>query len=286
MSAATGYCYNRLTWDELDEPIGLQKLVILPTGSAEQHGRHLPLDVDVFLTESVCLEVGKRAPENVLVLPPISYGLNLHHIDFPGTIHIEPEVFIAFCLNVTKCLVYHGFEKILLVNGHGSNAPLVDLIARRTTLETNSLAAACNSFSLAQEAFDEIKDTAVAAHADEFETSLYLYLAPARVQMDKAGAGDDVMGTTCPSTAPRPTSASTTTGRVGPISASTGRHDRHGREGARHLRRGRRPVAGTRGRVARRADREASGFPQRTGAGADRVVTRDRVRRRTLRQGN
>jgi creatinine amidohydrolase len=194
VSAATEYRYNRLTWAELDEAIGMQKVVILPTGSTEQHGRHLPLDVDVFLTESICLEVGRRAPEKVLVLPPISYGLNLHHIDFPGTIHIEPEVFIAFCLNVTKSVAYHGFEKILLVNGHGSNAPLVDLIARRTTLETNSLAAACPYFSLCVEEFNKIKDTAVSAHADEFETSLYLHLAPERVQMDKAGAGDDVMG--------------------------------------------------------------------------------------------
>jgi creatinine amidohydrolase len=195
VGAASEYRYNRLTWAELDDAIGMQKVVVLPTGSTEQHGRHLPLDVDLFLTESICLEVGRRAADRVLVLPPIAYGLNLHHIDFPGTIHVEPEVFIAFCLNVTKSVAYHGFEKILLVNGHGSNAPLVDLIARRTTLETNSLAAACNYFALCVEEFDKIKDTAVSAHADEFETSLYLHLAPERVQMDKAGAGDDVMGT-------------------------------------------------------------------------------------------
>ena len=130
----------------------------------------------------------------MLVLPPISYGLNLHHIDFPGTIHIEPEVFIAFCLNVTKSVAYHGFKKILIVNGHGSNTPLVDLIARKTVLSTDSLCAAVNYFSLAMDAFKQVKDTPVMAHADEFETSLYLYLAPERVQMDKLGKGDDVMG--------------------------------------------------------------------------------------------
>ena len=75
----------------------------------------------------------------MLVLPPISYGLNMHHIDFPGTIHIEPETFIAFCLNITKSVAYHGFQKILLVNGHGSNGPLVDLIARKTVLATGGL---------------------------------------------------------------------------------------------------------------------------------------------------
>jgi len=194
MPAATEYRYNRLTWAEMNEAIAMQKVVILPTGSTEQHGRHLPLEVDVFLCESICLEVGRRAADRVLVLPPISYGLNLHHIDFPGTIHIEPEVFIAFCLNVTKSVAYHGFQKILIVNGHGSNGPLVDLVARKTVLETGSLCAAVSYFPLAAEAFEQVRDTPVMAHADEFETSLYLYLAPERVRMEEAAKGNDVMG--------------------------------------------------------------------------------------------
>lgn len=193
-STGSEFRYNRLTWEEMDEAIGRQPVVILPTGSTEQHGRHLPLDVDLFLTESICHEAGRRADGNALVLPPIPFGLNLHHIDFPGTVHVEPEVFIAFCLNVTKSVAYHGFKKILIVNGHGSNVPLIDVVARRTTLETHSLCAASHYFAFATEAFNAVKDTAVMAHADEFETSLYLHLAPERVQMDKAGAGDDVRG--------------------------------------------------------------------------------------------
>jgi creatinine amidohydrolase len=188
------YRYNRLTWAEMNDAIARQPVVILPTGSTEQHGRHLPIDVDLLLCESVCLEAGRRAAGGILVLPPIPYGLNQHHIDFPGTIHIEPEVFIAFCLNVTKSVAYHGFEKILIVNGHGSNAPLIDIIARRTTLETDSLCAACHYINLAVEKFREIMESRVIAHADEFETSLYLHLAPERVQMELAGADDDVMG--------------------------------------------------------------------------------------------
>lgn len=194
MRAATEYRYNRLTWAEMNEAIAMQKVVILPTGSTEQHGQHLPLDVDLFLTESVCLEVGRRAADRVLVLPPVAYGLNMHHIDFPGTIHIEPDVFVAFCLNITKSVAYHGFKKILIVNGHGSNTPLIDLVARKTVLETNSLCAAVTYISLAIEAFEQVRDTQVIAHADEFETSLYLHLAPERVQLEKAGAGDDHMG--------------------------------------------------------------------------------------------
>lgn len=194
MSAASEYRYNRLTWPEINDAVSLQKVVILPTGSTEQHGRHLPLDVDLFLAESVCVEVGRRAADRVLVLPPIAYGLNLHHIDFPGTVHIEPEVFIAFCLNITKSVAYHGFEKILIVNGHGSNTPLIDLVARKTVLETSSLCAAANYAALASDAFARVRDTPILAHADEFETSLYLHLAPERVRMDLAGADNDVVG--------------------------------------------------------------------------------------------
>jgi creatinine amidohydrolase len=194
MNSETEYRYSRLTWEEMNEAIALRKVVILPTATTEQHGRHLPLEVDAFLVEAICMEVGLRAPEKVLVLPTICYGLNMHHIDFPGTIHIEPDVFIAFCLNITKSVAYHGFEKILIVNGHGSNTPLVDLVARKTVLATESLCAAVNYFSLVIEAFNEVRETPVMAHADEFETSLYLHLAPDRVKMDRAIAGNDVVG--------------------------------------------------------------------------------------------
>ncbi len=194
MDPETEYRYNRLTWAEMNGAIARQPVVILPTGSTEQHGRHLPLDVDLFLTESICLEAGRRAEGGILVLPPVPYGLNLHHIDFPGTIHVDPEVFIAFCLNVTKSVAYHGFEKILIVNGHGSNVPLIDVVARKTTLETRSLCAACHYISLAIDDFRTFMDTETVAHADEFETSLYLHLAPERVRMELAGADDDVRG--------------------------------------------------------------------------------------------
>ena len=194
MDAANEFRYLRLTWEEMNVAIAAQKVVILPTGSIEQHGPHLPLDVNTFLVESVCLEVGRRAADRVLVLPAIPYGMNLHHIDFPGTIHVEPEAFIAFCLSITKSLAYHGFQKILIVNGHGSNSPLVDVVARKTVLATNSLCAAVNYYSLGIDAFNRVKQSPVMAHADEFETSLYLHLAPERVRMEKAVAGDDVVG--------------------------------------------------------------------------------------------
>src|SRR5437660_12925965 len=164
-NAHTEYRYNRLTWAEMNDAIAAQKLVILPTTSTEQHGKPLPLDVDLFLCESVCLEVGRRAADQVLVLPAIAYGLNLHHIDFPGTIHIEPETFIAFCLNITKSVAYHGFRKVLLVNGHGSNTPLLDLVARTTVLATQSLSFATGYYPFPQAAVRSVRQSEAIAHA-------------------------------------------------------------------------------------------------------------------------
>jgi len=196
MAAEIEYRYSRLSWPEMNAAIARQPVVILPTGSTEQHGRHLPLDTDTFLTESICLEVGRRSEGRALVLPAVPYGLNLHHIDFPGTIHIEPETFIAFCLNITKSVAYHGFQKILLVNGHGSNMPLADIVARKTTLVTHSVCAAVGYMSLVMDAFRSVQESETIAHSDELETSLYLHLAPERVHMERAVRGEDVMART------------------------------------------------------------------------------------------
>jgi creatinine amidohydrolase len=196
MNPAPETQFNRLTWPEVNDAVAAQKVVILPTGSTEQHGPHLPLDTDLFLVESVCRELARRAPDKVLLLPPIPYGLNLHHIDFPGTIHVEPQHFIDFCVDVTKSVAYHGFKRMAVVNGHGSNTPLIDIIARKTTLETPSLCCAFGYYTMGQKETHAILETGTYAHADEWETSLYLHFAAERVRMDLAVAGQDRAGKT------------------------------------------------------------------------------------------
>jgi creatinine amidohydrolase len=83
----------------------------------------------------------------------------------------------------------------LLVNGHGSNAPLIDLVARKTVLATPALCFATGYYLFHVEAFKAIRESEVTAHADEAETSLYLHLAPERVQMNLAVADNDHRGT-------------------------------------------------------------------------------------------
>src|SRR5205085_10485215 len=118
------------------------------------------------------------------ILPTVPYGFNWHHIDFPGTIGIAWDHFIDYMTDITKSVAYHGFQKILIVDGHGSNVPLVDIVARRTVMETNALCASFIYTSLIVDIAREVRESETPggmAHACELETSLYLHLAPDRV---------------------------------------------------------------------------------------------------------
>jgi len=182
------YLYQHYTWPELGEVARRQPVVVLPIGSVEDHGPHLPVDTDNFLIWSICEEAAKRADGEMLLLPLIPYGFETHHMDFHGTIDIRIEHLLNFVLDVTKSVAHHGFERILIADGHGSNMPILDLVARRTILETNAL---CGCFiwpSLALEDIKRIRQSGRGgmAHACELETSVYLHLDRERVQFDKA----------------------------------------------------------------------------------------------------
>ena len=129
------YKFDELTWPEVNEAVAMGKIPIIPTGSVEQHGHHLPLKVDHLCANAVATEAARLKPELALVLPPVSYGYVHHVMDFSGSLNIHYEHFIQYVLDITKSLAYHGFKKMILVNGHGSNHNLVDMVARRTIVE-------------------------------------------------------------------------------------------------------------------------------------------------------
>jgi len=189
MSGRVKYYYQHYTWQEIPELVRHQPVVVLPVGSVEDHGLHLPLDVDNFIIGSIVEEAARRLDGEMLLLPPVPYGFETHHMDLPGTIDIRMENMLNFVLDITRSVAHHGFNRILLADGHGSNMPILDLVARRTNLETDALCGAFIWPSLAKETIEQIRESerpGGMAHACELETSLYLYLDPARVQMDKA----------------------------------------------------------------------------------------------------
>src|SRR5688572_26180652 len=189
--AATEFRYEKLTWPEINDAIEMRKVCIVPCGAVEQHGHHLPLDVDMVCPTGIAYGAGREIPEQILVLPTVCYGYTGHVMDFPGTINQHWSHFIDHVLDITKSLAYHGFKKILLLNGHGSNMPNLDLVARRTNLETDAeciVAAWWNLLTVDRDflpRWRQSKFPGGCAHACELETALYLYLDGDNVRKDR-----------------------------------------------------------------------------------------------------
>jgi creatinine amidohydrolase len=139
---------------------------------------------------------GRIIPDQLLVLPTVCYGYTGHVMDFPGTINNHFEHFIDHVLDIAKSLAYHGFKKILLLNGHGSNMPNLDLVARRANLETDAeciLAAWWNLLTVDKTflpRWRQSKFPGGCAHACELETSLYMYLDGGNVRADLIKSGE------------------------------------------------------------------------------------------------
>ena len=176
---------------EINDAIALEKVCIVPCGAVEQHGHHLPLDVDLVCPTGVARATGEQIPEKMLVLPIVAYGYTGHVMDFPGTINSHFEHFMRHVLDITKSLAYHGFKKIILLNGHGSNMPNLNLVARRTNLETDAectCIAWWNLLTIDKEFLPRWREGKIpggCAHAGELETSMYLHLEEEGVRKDK-----------------------------------------------------------------------------------------------------
>jgi creatinine amidohydrolase len=193
--AATEFRYEKLTWPDINDAVALGKVCVVPCGSVEQHGPHLPLDVDIVCPQGIAFGAGRAVPDKLLVLPPVWYGYTGHVMDFPGTINTHYETFIKQVLDITQSLAYHGFKKIVLLNGHGSNMPNLDLAARRTNLETDAECVCCawwNLLTVDKEflpGWRQSKFPGGCAHACELETSLYMYLDGDNVRTDRIENG-------------------------------------------------------------------------------------------------
>lgn len=193
--ARTEYRYEKLTWPEINDAVDDGQVCIVPCGAVEQHGPHLPLDVDLVCPTGIAYGAGREIPDKVKILPIVAYGYTGHVMDFPGTINQHYTHFIDHVLDITKSLAYHGFKKIMLLNGHGSNMPNLDLVARRTNLETDAeciLGAWWNLLTV-DKAFlprwRQSKFPGGCAHACELETSLYLHLDGDNVRKDLIKSG-------------------------------------------------------------------------------------------------
>ena len=166
-------------------------VVIVPVGSIEQHGEHLPINTDA----SNCHSVAIRAAESidsfpVLVLPVVWPGYSAHHMVHPGTITLSFDTFVRVLTEVGVCVHAHGFRKILFLNGHGGNSAIISSMRLKLAAEHSISVVGYTYWDLpgVAAAWRSICETdkGFVGHAAEIETSLQLYLQPELVDMNKA----------------------------------------------------------------------------------------------------
>lgn len=166
------YYLGELTWVDVKEFLKVHDVVIVPVGSCEQHGPHLPIDTDTYDAFWLSMKAAQKA-QCTLVAPPIYYGVSSHHMDFPGTITLTPHTLEQLAYEVAFSLTKHGFKKILFENGHGGNTPALEAAAQRIKMDTNAFVA-IDTVSLIPDFIEKHIETLYDVHAGEFETSTTL----------------------------------------------------------------------------------------------------------------
>jgi len=166
-----------LTWTDLDDR---PRTLVVPVGSVEQHGPHLPLSTDVRVAQAVAAGLHDRDDDLVLA-PALAYGAAGEHEGFPGTVSLGHEALSSVLLEYGRSACRWA-ARLLFVNGHGGNVPTLTRAVDRLRYETRDAAwLACVPAPDAGVPLD--------AHAGRVETSLMLAIAPDLVRADRAAAG-------------------------------------------------------------------------------------------------
>lgn len=181
---------GELTWEEAKDAITSSDFIILPTGSFEQHGLHLPLLTDSIRAEAISRLLALKAKEEgmkVYLLPLMPYGVSEHHIRFPGTVSLDPETYIRVIESIGRSLAFHGAKRLLILNFHGGNsAPLQvasSLITSRYGLRTYLI----GWTSFARKYIEEnLSPDPTWGHACEHETSMIMFIRPELAKLNKA----------------------------------------------------------------------------------------------------
>lgn len=184
-----------MRWEEMTAPeiAALDRattIVALPVGSVEQHGHHLPVGTDTMIATAVLHAVAGRFHHRLVVLPPPWYGLSAHHMRFAGTVTLPADLMIRLVEEIVASVVAHGFRRIAVVNGHGGNGGVIDVLA--STLGHRFYGQArivsLTYFQLARDEIAEFRESGPGGmgHACEFETAMMMHLRPELVHADRA----------------------------------------------------------------------------------------------------
>lgn len=189
---------------EIEEAAKANAVVIIPVGSTEQHGNHLPINTDA----NCCSDIAQRAAQAVdefpvLVTPTIWMGFSPHHMAYPGTITLKYHTLVEVLTQVVASVHAHGFKKILILNGHGGNRGIVDSLRFKLTYEDGiplvgysywEMPSVTEKLLKLAQTDEGLGKKDIIGHAGEVETSLQLYLQPELVDIESAAKAPGVMG--------------------------------------------------------------------------------------------
>lgn len=182
----TDYKWATLSWPEIKNRLKLVDTAILPCGAIEQHGPHLPLDVDYFDADYLANKVAENCRDpRPFVLPPIPYGVSYHHSDFKGTLAVTNNALSALVYDIGMSLAHNGIKKIVILNGHGDNVPTLTYAAQMINRDARIFVCVESGETSDVDLYDLI-ETPNDIHAGEIETSTTLAIRPELVKMDKA----------------------------------------------------------------------------------------------------
>jgi creatinine amidohydrolase len=161
-------------------------LAVLPVGSTEQHGPHAPLSTD-SLSAAAVAEAGADAyDDEVVVAPALPYGISEEHRHFSGTLWLSPDTFRDAVRDVIGSLAHHGWDRVVIVNGHGGNADALREVAASVSREGIVYAAAFTWFDAIDPGdVGDVPDPDGMGHAGSVETSMVMYHASDRLREDR-----------------------------------------------------------------------------------------------------
>jgi creatinine amidohydrolase len=184
------------SWPQLKEAVERDTLLLLPVGTVEEHGPHLPVSTDAVIATRVAAAVATAMGSEIplLVLPTVWTGYSAKEMSrWPGTIRVQPETLIAMLFDVCTSLIDMGFHKIVILDCHGHHSGILNVTARKIADARGIYMAVTSPARFSAAAFRQVRrsEQGGAIHAGEWETSLMLYFGE---PVDMARATDtDVM---------------------------------------------------------------------------------------------
>ena len=185
--------WRKLRADQLRELAKQNAIVIVPVASMEQHGPHLPVEVDTVLGEEIAARTARKivaAGQAAVTLPALWTGISEHHMSFGGTISLEAAELSALMGGVVRSIVRHGFKRIAILNSHGGNENALRAIVDDFTPRFGLPIVQFTYWYPAAPAIAKILETQGGlTHACEAETSMMMAARPDLVATDRIPRG-------------------------------------------------------------------------------------------------